>query len=226
MISHQTNSLELLEGSGLPPFFKFALDSLGNLSFEENLYKKGEVVFRIGNMPHGLFFIKSGKVKIFKYRGDGKEQILTIAGKGRFLGYKDLLAGRRYTSGAIVIEDALIIFIPNKDFQDLIKSDEASDFFTRLLCQDLIEVEEKMVSMAHKSVRGRLAESLLTLNDTYSENGIELTREELANLVGTAKETISRLLSEFKADNLIQIEGRSIEVLNPKGLDRILNFYS
>ena len=226
MNSHETNSLDLVEGSGLPPFFKFAFDPLGNLSFEENLYKKGEVVFRIGSMPHGLFFIKSGKVKIFKYGGDGKEQIMTIAGKGRFLGYKDLLAGRRYTSGAIVIEDSTLIFIPNRDFLDLIKSSEVSDYFTGLLCQDLIEVEEKMVSMAHKPVRGRLAESLLTLNETYRENGIELTREELANLVGTAKETISRLLSEFKADKLIQIDGRSIEVLNPKGLDRILGFYS
>jgi CRP/FNR family transcriptional regulator, polysaccharide utilization system transcription regulator len=226
MISHETNSLELLEGSSLPPFFKFAFELIGDLSFEETLYKKGEVVFRIGNMPHGLFFIKSGKVKTFKYRGDGKEQILTIAGKGRFLGYKDLLAGRRYTSGAIAIEDSLIVYIPNRDFLDLIKSDEVSDYFTSLLCQDLIDVEEKMVSMAHKSVRGRLAESLLNLNVIYKETGIELTREELANLVGTAKETVSRLLSEFKADKLIQIEGRSIEVLNPKGLDRILNFYS
>jgi CRP-like cAMP-binding protein len=83
-----------------------------------------------------------------------------------------------------------------------------------------------MVSMAHKPVRGRLAESLLSLNGTYRDHGIELTREELANLVGTAKETVSRLLSEFKADKLIQIEGRSIEVLNPQGLDRILGFYS
>ncbi len=226
MISQELNTLDLVENSGLPSFFRYALDSLGNLSFEENLYKKGEVVFKIGSLPHGLFFIKSGKVKIFKYGSDGKEQILSIAGKSRFLGYKDLLADRRYTSGARVIEDSVLVFIPKKDFLRVIKSDEASDYFTSLLCQDLIEVEEKMISMAHKPVRGRLAESLLSLHITYREHGIELTREELANLVGTAKETVSRLLSEFKAEKLIQIDGRSIEVLNPQGLDRILGFYS
>jgi len=226
MIAHQTNSLDLVDRSGLPSFFKFALNSLGSLSFEENLYKKGEVVFKIGSLPHGLFFIKSGKVKIFKYGGDGKEQIISIAGKGRFLGYKDLLAGRSYTSGARVIEDSVLIFIPKRDFLSIIKSEDASDYFTSLLCQDLIDVEDKMISMAHNPVRGRLAESLLSLNKTYRENSIELTREELANLVGTAKETVSRLLSEFKADKLIQIDGRRIEVLNPQGLDRILGFYS
>ena len=226
MISQETNTSKLTDNSGLPSFIRFALEPLGDLSFEENIYKKGEVVFKIGSLPHGLFFIKSGKIKVFKYGSEGKEQILTIAGKGRFLGYKDLLADRRYTSGARVIEDAVLIFIPKADFLSLIKSDDASDYFTSLLCQDLLEVEEKMVSMAHKPVRGRLAESLLSLNGTYRDHGIELTREELANLVGTAKETVSRLLSEFKADKLIQIEGRSIEVLNPQGLDRILGFYS
>ena len=226
MINQITNSLELVERSGLPSFFKFTIDSAENVDFEENRYKKGEVVFKIGSLAHGLFFIKSGKVKVFKYGGDGKEQIISIAGKGRFLGYKDLLADRRYTSGARVIEDSVLIFIPKRDFLRLIKSDEASDYFTSLLCQDLIDVENKMISMAHKPVRGRLAESLLSLNVTYKENGIELTREELANLVGTAKETVSRLLSEFKSDRLIQIDGRSIEVLNPRGLDRILGLYS
>jgi CRP-like cAMP-binding protein len=142
------------------------------------------------------------------------------------LGYKDLLADRRFTSGARVIEDSILVFIPKKDFLNLIKSDEASDYFTSLLCQDLIEVEEKMISMAHKPVRGRLAESLLSLNVTYRQHGIDLTREELANLVGTAKETVSRLLSEFKSEKLIHIDGRSIEVINPQGLDRILGFYS
>jgi CRP/FNR family transcriptional regulator len=220
------NPFSRIENAGLPSFFKYALDPLGNQIFEENLYKKGEVVFKIGGMPHGLFFIKSGKVKIFKYGSDGKEQILSIAGKGRFLGYKDLLADRRFTSGARVIEDSILVFIPKNDFLNLIKSDEVSDYFTSLLCQDLTEVEEKMISMAHKPVRGRLAESLLSLNVTYRHHGIDLTREELANLVGTAKETVSRLLSEFKSEKLIQIDGRSIEVINPQGLDRILGFYS
>lgn len=211
----------------LPSFFKLALNDLPTEGFEEDLYTKGQVVFRIDSMPHGLYYVKSGKVKIFKYGSDGKEQILTIAGAGRFLGYKDLLAGRRFTSGAIVVEDAVLVFVPKGDFLEVFKSDDASDYFTSLLCKDLVEAEERMVSMAYKPVRGRLAESLLTLSKTYKGgNGIELTREELANFVGTAKETVIRLLSEFKAEKLIQIEGRNIEVLNLQGLNKVHNIYA
>jgi len=200
---------------------------MSSKEFETNLYAKGQVVFRIDTMPHGLYYVKSGKVKVFKYGNDGKEQILTIAGAGGYLGYKDLLADRSFTSGAIVVEDAVLVFIPKADFFQVFKSDDASDYFTHLLCKDLVEAEERMVSMAYKPVRGRLAESLLSLCVTYREgHGIDLSREDLANFVGTAKETVIRLLSEFKAEKLIHIEGRSIEVLNLKGLNKIHNLYS
>lgn len=226
MLKQQDYFADMNETMGLPSFFKLASDNMPIGDFEENLYKSGQVVFRIDSMPYGLYYVKSGKVKIFKYGSDGKEQILTVAGIGRFLGYKDLLADRRYTSGATVIEDAMLVFIPKADFLEIFRSGDASDYFTNLLCKDLIEAEERMVSMAYKPVRGRLAESLLALSRTYQEHGIELTREELANFVGTAKETVIRLLSEFKSEKLIHIEGRNIEVLNPQGLDRILSLYA
>jgi CRP-like cAMP-binding protein len=211
----------------LPSFFRLTSEHLAKERFDENLYTKGQVVLRIGSMPHGLFYVSSGKVKVFKYGSDGKEQILTIAGAGRFLGYKDLLANRRYSSGATVVEDAMLIFIPKADFMEIFKSDEATDFFTGLLCKDLMEAEERIVSMAYKPVRGRLAESLLSLNTTYLNDGhgIDLSREELANFVGTAKETVIRLLSEFKSEKLIHLDGRNIEVLNIKGLNRVINIY-
>ncbi|OEK00994.1 hypothetical protein BFP97_05480 [Roseivirga sp. 4D4] len=228
MIAQKEQVLDTPQITELPSFFKIASDNSPTGDFEEDFYAKGQVVFRIDSLPHGLYYVKSGKVKVFKYGSDGKEQILTIAGAGRFLGYKDLLADRRYTSGATVVEDATLIFIPKSDFFEIFKSDEASDYFTGLLCRDLAEAEERMVSMAYKPVRGRLAESLLSLNKTYKDQsrGIDLTREELANFVGTAKETVIRLLSEFKAEKLIQIEGRNIEVLNLQGLNHIHNIYA
>lgn len=225
-----TQQQEVLNRSGaaeLPSFFRISSDNLPTGDFEEEVYTIGQVVFRINSMPYGLYYIKSGKVKVFKYGSDGKEQILTIAGEGRFLGYKDLLADRRYTSGATVVEDATLVFIPKADFQQIFRSNDASDYFTNLLCRDLIEAEERMVSMAYKPVRGRLAESLLNLSGTYKNHvhGIELTREDLANFVGTAKETVIRLLSEFKTEKLIKIDGRSIEILSEPGLQRILGLY-
>ena len=102
----------------------------------------------------------------------------------------------------------------------------------RLLCQDLVEAEEKMVSLAYKPVRGRLAETLLELEKDFKDESksaksvISLSREELANIVGTAKETVIRLLSEFKSEHLIRIEGKNIMVIDPKGLIRINNLYN
>jgi CRP-like cAMP-binding protein len=224
----QEDTLRNTDGTTeLPTFFKQVSSKLSSKDFETNLYAKGQVVFRIDTKPHGLYYVKSGKVKVFKYGNDGKEQILTIAGAGGFLGYKDLLADRSFTSGAIVVEDAILVFIPKGDFFDVFKSDDASDYFTHLLCEDLVAAEERMVSMAYKPVRGRLAESLLSLCVTYREgHGIDLSREDLANFVGTAKETVIRLLSEFKAEKLINIEGRRIEVLSIKGLNHIHNIYT
>ncbi|GAB5525894.1 MAG: Crp/Fnr family transcriptional regulator [Roseivirga sp.] len=227
MHTAQEDTRDRSEAAELPSFFKLSSEDLPTGDFEEEVYTTGQVVFRVNSMPYGLYYVKSGKVKVFKYGSDGKEQILTIAGEGRFLGYKDLLANRRYTSGATVVEDARLVFIPKAVFQQIFRSDDASDYFTNLLCRDLIEAEERMVSMAYKPVRGRLAESLLNLSNTYKHHGhgIELTREDLANFVGTAKETVIRLLSEFKTEKLIRIDGRSIEILSEPGLQRILGLY-
>lgn len=211
----------------LPSFFRLSSDNQSTGDFEEEVYTKGQIVFRVDTMPHRLYYVKSGRVKVFKYGSDGKEQILTIARSGQFLGYKDLLAHRRYTSGAIGVEDVTLVFIPKTEFLQIFKSDDVSGYFTGLLCRDLMDAEERMVSMAYKPVRGRLAESLLNLSKTYKghEHGIELTRGDLANFVGTAKETVIRLLSEFRSENLIRNKGTGIEVVSETGLNKVLRLY-
>ncbi|WP_420386738.1 Crp/Fnr family transcriptional regulator [Roseivirga sp.] len=211
-----------------PSFLKLSPADTVSEEFDEDFYVKGQTVFSEGNTPHGLYFVKSGRVKVFRFGGDGKEQILTIASGGKFLGYKDLLAKRRYSTSAMALEDSVLLFIPKQDFFRIFNSSEGSGFFINLLCKDLVEAERKMVSLAYTPVRGRLAEGLLELKEAYQdhEHKIELSREDLANFIGTAKETVIRLLSEFKSEHLINIQGKYIEVINPGGLDRLNNLYN
>ena len=203
-----------------------------NANFESIPYKKAQVLFNEGNLARGVYYIRYGKVKIYKQGSDGKEQIIKIAKKGEFLGYKSVLTDSTYTVSAATIEESLISFIPKSEFHNLFKTDsDVAEEFMRLLCQDLVEAEEKMVSLAYKPVRGRLAETLLDLEKNFMDEAkeksvISLSREELANIVGTAKETVIRLLSEFKSESLIRIEGKNIMVIDPKGLIRINNLYN
>ncbi|MDN5205060.1 Crp/Fnr family transcriptional regulator [Fulvivirgaceae bacterium BMA10] len=199
--------------------------------FESTFYKQGQVVFNESNTPRGLYYIESGKVKIYKYGSDGKEQIIRIAKPGDFLGYRELLTNTRYTVSASILEDAVLAFVPKEDFNNLLREDaDFTTFFTQLLSRDLAEAEEKMVALAYKPVRGRLAETLLELDKVFEnenkKNLISLSREDLANIIGTAKETVIRLLSEFKSEKLININGRTIRVVDPNGLLRINNLYN
>ena len=199
--------------------------------FESIFYKKGQVLFNEGNIPRGLFYVESGKVKIAKYGSDGKEQIISIAKPGDFIGYKSLLTNTHYNVSASILEDATLTFIPKDDFSKLFRVDtDVADKFTKMLCDDLIALEEKMVSMAYTPVRGRLAETLLALDEVYKEEKrnisfINLSRMDLANIVGTAKETVIRLLTEFKTEKLISTEGKLITILDPQGLLRINQLY-
>jgi len=201
---------------------------------ESIFYPKGQVLFNEGNSARGLYIINSGKIKILKHGSDGKEQILTIAKENDFVGYKGLLTDSKCSVSAIVINDADLLFISKEVFLEFMQEDPIlASHFTRLLCEDLILMEEKIVSLAYKPVRGRLAETLLDLHRVYGEessgksaNNINLTRGELANMIGTAKETVIRLLSEFKHEHLIETNGKWISVIDVNGIDRVNNLYN
>ena len=212
--------------------FNSSLDRMKEKS-ESILYPKGQVLFNEGNSARGLYIINSGKIKVLKHGSDGKEQILKIAKTNDFVGYKGLLTDNKCSVSAIVISDADILFIPKEIFLYFMQEDPIiANYFTQLLCEDVILMEEKIVSLAYKPVRGRLAEALLDLNKVYSEdpsgssgNNINLTRGELANIIGTAKETVIRLLSEFKHEHLIETNGKWISVIDVHGIDRVNNLY-
>ncbi|MDH5602523.1 MAG: Crp/Fnr family transcriptional regulator [Cyclobacteriaceae bacterium] len=196
-------------------------------------YKKGQTLFYEGTRPMGLFCVNTGKVKVFKLSSQGKEQIINIAKPGDFLGYRAILSEEFYSASATVIEDAAICFIPKEDFLGLLSSNP--DFFQRIIkniCHELGVMRERISDLAQKSVRERLAGSLLMLKETYGVDGekstlidIQLSREDLANIVGTATETVIRLLSEFKKDGLISLDGKKIKVLKPRELAKEADFY-
>lgn len=196
-----------------------------------NMYKRGQIIFYEGMMPTGIFCLSKGKIKISRRGIDGKEQIVRFVVKGGLLGIRALLGGRKYSASATTLEDSVVCFISKETFFKISENNpQISECMITLLSRLLEEAESKMTSMAQKPVRERLAESLLLLNNIFhTDQGscllnedatISLTREDLANIVGTATETVIRLLSEFKEKGLITTGGRDITILDIEGLQK------
>ena len=197
-------------------------------------HNRGQILFLEGTQPMGLFCISEGKVKIYKTDDSGREQIVRLASEGDFLGYRALLSGETYNSSATILEDAKVCFIPKSSFTDLISKDQSfQNKLMQAVCHDLGIMEQKMADMASKTVRQRLATTLLMLKNTYGIDGdqhskidIALTREDLAKIVGTATETVIRLLSEFKKDGLIELTGKKIFIKDEKGLGKEIDLFA
>lgn len=192
----------------------------------EQLYKKGEIIFREGGYPSGIFFISSGKVKKYKVNRESKEQIIYVANAGELLGYHAILANERYPDCAAALEESRIAFIPREDFLDVLRQSEVlSRTLLKTLAHEFAVLANSLSMFAQKSVRQRLALQLIVLREKYKVNfqpdmpvAINMSRDDLASLVGTARENIVRLLGEFKEENIVQTQGRKIFVLDVKKL--------
>ena len=167
-----------------------------------NIYKKGQTLFNEGSYPFGVYCINDGKVKLSHLGDDGKEQIIRLLRGGDVLGYRALLSGERYSASAIALEDTQVCFIPKELFISVLKSDTGLAFeMMKLLSDELHKAEVKLTHLAQKPIRERLAETLLFIKETYGFEAdgvtlsVRLSREEIANLVGTATESTIRLLS-------------------------------
>lgn len=188
------------------------------------LYKTGEEIFREGTYPVGLFCVFGGKIKVSKYGIEGREQIVRFAKPGDVLGYRALLCGEPYSASATTLADSQLCFIPRETFNGTLqKSPALSLRFIQLLSHDLQTAETRVVELAQKSVRERLAEALLLLRNTFgtASDGsldVSLSREEIANIVGTATESVIRLLSDFKKSKMIDLQGKRISILNLRRL--------
>jgi len=215
-------------------FCKLNADELKELTETKgcNQYSKGQFVFFEGSRPTGLYCIYSGKIKVYKIKGSGKTQIVRLAKDGDILGYRSLLTGEMYSSFATVLEDALICYIPKNVFQNLIRKN--SEFSLRvidLFAKELLKAEDQITSLALKPVRERVAEGLILLKQFFGVKpdgvtlDVKLTREEIGSIVGTATETVVRVLSEFKDSKILGLDKRSIKILDHDKLFNIANLY-
>ena len=197
-------------------------DSLKQLSESRELrmFKKKEVIFHEGTYPRGVYFIEKGKVKIYQKNDQGKELISTLHKAGDFFGFLSLLKDEPYIHSAGALEDTELYMIPRDDFFALIyRNAEVARKFIELLSNNLLENEQQLMNLAYNSVRKRVAEALVKLSDTYKHENeqqfsMPVSREDLSNLVGTAKETVIRTLSDFKEEKYIEISGSTITILD------------
>ncbi|MEL6559397.1 MAG: response regulator [Bacteroidota bacterium] len=213
--------------SGVEPF----LENVRNQSKPSDLtadrkirgYEKKDNIYREGDFPHYLFQIKSGQVKTYKINSDGKEFIHDIKKPGDFLGQHALIRDINYTEFAEALEPTELLLIPRADFQDLIfQNREISAEFIKLLAQEVTEKEAELLHLAYDTVRKRTADALVSLIDKQGNLQINISREDLSNMVGTATESVIRILSEFKKDQLIEVKSGVINVLNADKLRRVM----
>jgi len=191
----------------------------------KTLKKKAEV-FAEGDAPLNVFFIKSGSVKVFKSHPDGKELITNIYNANDFFGFEPILEGTAYQESAVAMHDSEIITIPKHDFTTLLHShrDVAAGFIS-LLSKKVAEKEKQLLNLAYNSVRQRTADVLLQVQILKdAKDAIQISRDDLAKMVGTASESVIRVLSDFKDEGLIEIESGKIKITQPAKLEKVVRW--
>nr|WP_242692148.1 Crp/Fnr family transcriptional regulator [Aridibaculum aurantiacum] len=190
--------------------------------------KKKQQVYLEGNRPAKLFYIKKGKVKTFKTNEEGKELVIGLYKEGDFLGYRALLENSKYKETAEAMEDTELAIIPRHEFEVLISGDHAfSTCFIKMMATYISETEDHLAGLAYNSLRKKVAEALIMLQKKYKNGNenyrINLTRDNLASIAGTATESLIRTLGDFKSEHLIEIEGGAITIINEKKLENLHN---
>jgi len=214
------------------------LNSLGELTKDELIrvsgcktslfIKRGEVLFDEGNYINGVFCIKDGICKVTKMSTNGRDQIVKLVKRGDLLGERSLISEEVANLKATAINDMEVCFIPKEEIiRDLKSNTSFTMSVLKEMADSLKEADNIIVDMAQKTVKQRLAETLLFLKKSYGSDNteeplkIELSREDIANIVGTATESAIRLLSLFKKEKLIHLKGKDIFILNSNKLQQI-----
>lgn len=195
-------------------------------------YLKGDVIFREGAVPSGIFLIRSGKVKKYKVDNLAKEQIIYVAGPGELIGYHAVLSEERYPDSAAVIEDSLVSFIPQEDFIDILhRSPAFTQRLLKALSHEFTVLANSISVIAQRTATERLAIALIVLREKYKEDGadendivLNISRMDLANMAGIAQENVIRLLKEFKAEHIVETDGRKIKIRDIKLLIKKSNY--
>ena len=201
-----------------------AVGNLAGLSADRKVHavRKKQDVYLEGDEPTRVYFVQAGRVKTVKTTDGGKELITGLYGPGEFFGYLALLDHTPHTDSAVAVDDTELVYIPQDDFtQLLLRNAAVGQQFIRLLAGRVREREAQLLAMAYSSIRRRVADTLLQLHaQAGPDGGIQLSRDDMAAMVGTAPESLIRTLSEFKADGLIELTPKNVRVLAPEKLRR------
>lgn len=189
-------------------------------------YKKKAEIFSEGDMPLHVYFVKSGNVKTFKSHPDGKEFITNLYVANDFFGFEPVLENENYKESAVALQDSELISVPRHDFMLMIQSHpDVSASFINLLCKKVAERERQLLSLAYNSVRQRTADALLKSVSLKDDKAvIAISREDLAKMVGTASESVIRVLSDFKDEGIIEIESGKIKITHPAKLEKVVRW--
>lgn len=199
---------------------------------ETRKYDKKATLYEEGQYPKAVYFVNSGKIKGSKSDDYGKSLTTNLYSTGDFIGTTALIKDQPYEETAEILEAAELSIIPKDEFLDLLYTNrDVSHRFIRMLANNLAEKEAQLLHLAYDSVRKRVADALVLLHKKYNDDAtknfsISLLRDDLAAIVGTAKETVIRTLREFKDDQLIEIKGSTITILDLDELKEMYNWYN
>ena len=212
-------------------------NSLKSLSKEEiirvsacktgKLYKKGDVIFEEGETLNGVYCVREGVCKLTKLSENGKDQVVKLIVKGELLGKRSLITNESTNLSAVALNDMEMCFIPKSEIMmDLNNNPNFTMDVLKHMAGELKDADDSLVNMAQKSVKKRMADTLLYVNNNFENDAdgyltIVLSREDYASIVGTATEPAIRILSQFKKSGLISTKGKQIKIVDIEGLKRI-----
>jgi CRP-like cAMP-binding protein/ActR/RegA family two-component response regulator len=189
-------------------------------------FKKNQVIYYDGDRGNGLYLVISGKVKTIKLAQDGRELMTGIYAADDYLGIHALLSNEPFSDTATALEDTVLCLIPKEQLDELLHQyPDISREFIKLLSNNIREKEEQLLQLAYHSVRKRMAEAIIKLSkrQPLANEGIKIFREDLAAMAGVATETVSRTLSDFKDEGLIEKNGSYLHILNADRLSKMKN---
>ncbi len=205
-------------------------EALKNFADDRNIakFKKKQVIYAERGNPYRMYFIQKGKVKTYKTNDNAKELVTGLYNEGEFFGYVAMLEETTYKDTAEALEETELAVIPREDFENLINNNkDVMRKFIQLLANNVTEKEEQLLNIAYNSLRKKVADALLAIYKKYSDGNpaftIDISRENLANIAGAAKESLIRTLSDFKDEKLIDIRQGDIVILDEKKLSNLVN---
>jgi hypothetical protein len=196
-------------------------------NYDSESHSKKQLIYTEGKRPKYLFYLKTGKLKTFKVHEDGKEYITNLYSPGDYIGYTALLENTSYDDTLEILEDAEVVMIPKEDFLNAVYKDiSIAGKFIKLITHDVKEKEERLLHLAYDSLRKRVAKALVDIHEKFNAGTntqqIDISREDIAQYVGTATESLIRTLSDFKSEQLLEIREGKIRILHPEKLKNLL----